>query len=157
MPGWVLAVSVAGCCDENWKYLFFIDQIYWEIPGSVKYSMAAMQVSFTTSICLGFVKPCIITIIDHHLDWCSWWWRWWWYWLRLWRKVVMIMMLMMNLRHLAVEKALKFSDTEAPLVQQPALWKSIHRIKLFWGKPDHKRCLFLSKLSKRWSKYNTTN
>ena len=32
-------------------------------PGSVKYSMAAMQLSFTTSICLGFVKPCIITIM----------------------------------------------------------------------------------------------
>ena len=25
--------------------------------------MAAMQLSFTTSICLGFVKPCIITIM----------------------------------------------------------------------------------------------
>ena len=29
----------------------------------MKYSIAAMQVSLTTSICRGFVKPCIITII----------------------------------------------------------------------------------------------
>ena len=38
-------------------------------PGSVKYSMAAMQVSFTTSICLGFVRPCGTSHDNIHLYW----------------------------------------------------------------------------------------
>ena len=34
---------------------------------------------------------------------------------------VPMMIQMMNFKHLAMEKALKFSDTETPLVQQPTL------------------------------------
>ena len=34
---------------------------------------------------------------------------------------VTMMIQMMKLKHLAMEKALKFSDTETPLVQQPTL------------------------------------
>ena len=34
---------------------------------------------------------------------------------------IIINVTMMNLKHLAMEKALKFSDTETPLVQQPTL------------------------------------
>ena len=35
--------------------------------------------------------------------------------------IMIVMMLMMSLKHLAMEKALKFSDTVTPLVKQPAL------------------------------------
>ena len=38
-------------------------------PGSVKYSIAAIQVSFTTSICLGFVRPCGTSHDNIHLYW----------------------------------------------------------------------------------------